>query len=64
VEYRGPKLERNQARDKKNLEALRDAGWEIFVIRECELKDGRDVGVRMIKFFDEITHDPVLRNQL
>ncbi len=37
--YWGPKLERNQARDTRNIEALRAAGWKPLVIWECELKD-------------------------
>src|SRR5207247_11045036 len=39
MDYWAPKLQRNQARDRKNSEALRVAGWEALVIWECELKD-------------------------
>lgn len=39
LQYWGPKLERNRARDEKNIGALRADGWETMVIWECELKD-------------------------
>src|SRR3984957_2727649 len=39
VGYWRPKLERNQIRDRKNMEALRSAGWHTLVIWECEIKD-------------------------
>lgn len=36
VSYWGPKLERNRARDAKNIAALADSGWKALVIWECE----------------------------
>ncbi len=32
-----PKLERNRARDEKNIKALRAAGWRTLVVWECEM---------------------------
>src|ERR1017187_4851135 len=49
-DYWGPKLQRNQARDRKNSEALRAAGWAALVIWECELKDRGLVAGRVKKF--------------
>jgi DNA mismatch endonuclease (patch repair protein) len=40
-EYWIPKLERNKARDARNLEALCAAGWLVLVIWECEIGDSR-----------------------
>jgi len=37
-EYWRPKLERNQARDDKNIENLAANGWKSLVIWECETK--------------------------
>jgi DNA mismatch endonuclease (patch repair protein) len=34
--YWRPKLERNAARDRQNLRALRQLGWRVLVIWECE----------------------------
>ncbi len=38
LEYWGPKLERNKARDQVNIARLRATGWDVIVIWECELK--------------------------
>jgi len=48
--YWVPKLQRNQARDKKNLEALTALGWKPLVIWECELKDARRLQRRVSDF--------------
>jgi DNA mismatch endonuclease (patch repair protein) len=39
VDYWGPKLQRNQSRDRKNLEALKADGWQSLIIWECETRD-------------------------
>jgi len=38
LEYWQPKLLKNQERDKLNMSALRDSGWRVIVVWECELK--------------------------
>lgn len=37
-EYWGPKILGNVARDKQNCALLREAGWKVIVVWECELK--------------------------
>jgi DNA mismatch endonuclease (patch repair protein) len=37
ADYWKAKLARNVERDKENLSALRKAGWQAYVIWECEL---------------------------
>ncbi len=37
-EYWIPKIERNVARDLKNQEKLKDLGWSVLVVWECQLK--------------------------
>ena len=32
------KINKNKERDAKNISALREAGWNVLVIHECELK--------------------------
>lgn len=39
LEYWGPKLEGNKARDQANVERLREMGWEVLTIWGCQLKD-------------------------
>jgi DNA mismatch endonuclease (patch repair protein) len=45
-----PKLRRNKARDKENIDALKQLGWDALVIWQCELKDSRAVGIRVRRF--------------
>jgi DNA mismatch endonuclease (patch repair protein) len=48
--YWAPKLARNQERDKQNLERLKEAGWDVLVIWECETGDKEMVAVRIKDF--------------
>jgi DNA mismatch endonuclease (patch repair protein) len=52
-----PKLERNQSRDRKNIEALAAIGWQALVVWECEVTDERKLKKR-IKIF---LGSPILR---
>lgn len=52
TEYWGPKLQRNRARDRKNLRSLRRQGWTPFVIWECELKNVEASATRIRRFLD------------
>lgn len=38
-EYWKPKIEGNKQRDKKNEESLRNMGWDVMTIWECEVKE-------------------------
>lgn len=38
VEYWKPKIGRNVERDAANVEALREQGWEVLIVWECEVK--------------------------
>jgi DNA mismatch endonuclease, patch repair protein len=48
--YWGPKLQRNKARDARNIEALRAVGWKSLVIWECEIRSGRTLQKRIRAF--------------
>ncbi|MFB2567266.1 very short patch repair endonuclease [Rhizobium sp. IMFF44] len=52
VEYWGPKLERNMARDQSNLRKLQDIGWQVLVLWECELKDDETLSARIRSFLE------------
>lgn len=45
-----PKLEANRERDLRNEEALRQLGWRVLTVWECELKDEQRVSA-MIRSF-------------
>ena len=38
VPYWSAKVEGNRARDKRNIAALRQMGWSVFTVWECEIK--------------------------
>lgn len=39
LDFWRPKLEGNTERDARNMEALREQGWDVLVVWECETKD-------------------------
>jgi DNA mismatch endonuclease, patch repair protein len=47
------KLERNRTRDEANVQALRDAGWRLLVLWECELGDDASLSKRLRTFLEE-----------
>jgi DNA mismatch endonuclease (patch repair protein) len=48
--YWSPKLERNRARDEKNIGALTADGWKTMVIWECEIRSERTLKKRIHAF--------------
>ncbi|MBI4828854.1 MAG: DNA mismatch endonuclease Vsr [Nitrospinae bacterium] len=61
VAYWRKKLAGNQQRDRKNLAALRKAGWKALVVWECEIKNERRVTERIVKFLSgDSTTRPLL----
>ena len=53
-EYWIPKLDRNRARDVANIEVLRNDGWNVVIVWECELKKPVQQE-RLEKLYNEIT---------
>jgi DNA mismatch endonuclease (patch repair protein) len=47
------KISGNASRDKKNLAALREAGWSVFTIWQCEMKDLGVLSDRLIGFLED-----------
>lgn len=47
------KLARNRERDEKNVIALKDAGWKVLVIWQCETKDVELLRKALIDFLAE-----------
>jgi len=50
--YWTPKLNRNQTRDAANRRRLRNLGWHILVIWECQLRDPDRLRARIARFFE------------
>lgn len=51
-EYWIPKLERNRARDLRNLSLLEESGWAATIVWECQLADLESVTERLIEFLE------------
>jgi DNA mismatch endonuclease (patch repair protein) len=52
-DYWLPKLTKNQKRDEEHIAALRNAGWKVIVVWECELKKQNREN-RLERLFNEI----------
>ncbi|MFS2099409.1 very short patch repair endonuclease [Variovorax sp. Varisp85] len=53
LEYWGPKLAKNVARDAANAAALRAEGWTILTVWQCELSEMKALEQRLRAFLDE-----------
>lgn len=50
LSYWKKKLASNVARDKRNLRALKELGWRVLVIWECETRDPKKLRRRLFRF--------------
>jgi DNA mismatch endonuclease (patch repair protein) len=50
LDYWEPKLKRNQIRDAKNQARLKEQGWDVLVVWECELNDLKSL-TKMLRGF-------------
>ena len=48
--YWQSKFARNLARDKSAKRRLRDAGWDILIVWECQIRNFDKVGRRLVQF--------------
>lgn len=55
VEYWAPKLERNCRRDEENARKLKELGWRVYVVWECETKAMKHLGKRLARFLRKET---------
>lgn len=56
LDFWGPKLQGNAARDLRNVAALEAAGWRVLTIWECQMKDLTALQQRLRSFL-ECKHD-------
>lgn len=49
-EWWAAKLNSNAARDERNVSSLREAGWEVLEIWECQLKDPASLRKRLVDY--------------
>jgi len=53
LEYWGPKIAANRARDRRVIRALRRSGWEVLVVWQCELRDPERLLPRVLVFLGQ-----------
>jgi DNA mismatch endonuclease, patch repair protein len=46
-----PKLTRNRERDQRQVDSLRDLGWRVLVVWECETKERTRLDRRLRRWF-------------
>ncbi len=49
-DYWMSKLDRNRARDKRNVGLLEDIGWDVMTVWECQLRELTKVTERLVAF--------------
>ena len=49
--YWNTKIQRNQERDKRNIEQLEKDGWKVIVLWECEIKENFEELVQKLIYF-------------
>lgn len=52
LDYWKPKLERNLNRDITAANELKDAGWQVLIVWECETRDAEDLAKRLAAFLE------------
>ena len=57
LDFWGEKLEANKKRDTRNRQRLREMGWRVLVVWECQLKDTDPVRERVRAFLDKKNDD-------
>ncbi|MBS0656697.1 MAG: DNA mismatch endonuclease Vsr [Verrucomicrobia bacterium] len=53
LEYWGPKLAANRARDAKVVRRLRRSGWGVLTVWQCQLRDLQKTIARAARFLDQ-----------
>jgi len=48
--YWAGKLERNKRRDRRNVRLLRQSGWSVATVWECQLADPKGLAARLKRF--------------
>ena len=53
LDYWGPKLDANRARDERNRTDLEAAGWSVLTVWQCDTKDLEGLRKRLVAFVEE-----------
>ena len=57
-EYWLPKIRRNKQRDAENISALREVGWDVLIVWECEIEKNRHLSKKLQRFLSTSSSAP------
>ncbi|WP_273429313.1 DNA mismatch endonuclease Vsr [Marinobacter sp.] len=57
LDYWLPKLQANRARDERTIRSLREQGWDVMIVWQCEVKETADLLERLVNFLEGHKHD-------
>lgn len=58
INYWRPKLERNLQRDRDVLRDLKELGWDVLIVWECETKDKETLAAKINQFLSNKIAQP------
>lgn len=53
IEYWQPKIAANMKRDRRQIRQLKEAGWSVMIVWQCQLKKRDALETRVRSFLDE-----------
>lgn len=54
LDYWQPKIATNRDRDARQVKGLEDLGWKVLTLWQCELKDPRQVAIKIKRFLGRV----------
>lgn len=54
-----PKLERNRLKDARNRRALRNLGWGVLIVWQCQIKSQDRLAAQMLSFLGKPGKNPI-----
>ncbi|MFA5296365.1 MAG: very short patch repair endonuclease [Methanoregulaceae archaeon] len=55
LDYWKEKIEKNKNRDRKSLKQLKEMGWRVIIIWNCQLRTNKNARISLPKILKEIT---------
>lgn len=53
LDYWMPKIARNRERDEEKAASLRQLGWQVLTVWQCEIKDVENLKIRLVSFLND-----------
>lgn len=65
IDFWQHKFDENIERDRNAMKALRQAGWSVLIVWECQISNEKSLATRLMRFLAEFSHqaDSDMRNR-